>query len=510
MAGEALRKVFAEFGIKWKTDELERGEKKVEGATKSVRGFVQSGVTDALKAKLNGISPVLGKLFENFDKLDAKTLKAAKSVLAAGVTLAAAGLLLKKAFDFADSFSAVGEELRDTGRDLRMTTTDLQGMRFAAAQSGVGVDRMASAMRKFRTDLNSAERWGNSTTWMLRRLGVQARDGTGRIRPMADLMGDLAVAFDRVPNPLRRTRIAVRLFGEDGRRMLDVMHGGAGGLAALRDEFETLGGVSEEAVAASREYTMATTRLSVAQDALRSNLATSIMPLLAQLLGGITKLVVVFVKFTRGTRLVEVALGALAIAGTAAAITMIAAWLPVVLPFVLAGIAIAAVILKVEDIIGLFNGADSSLGRFIDRLFGVGAAATGVRYLKESFEDLIEVISDNLWILGPIAQLSALATADKPAEGRLRNQLRLREGSQAPLPVASSVADVSVPNRRQVDAVVSRVAPVRNTTIQRAGDTNTFHIVNPSPTAVAREVERRMEERAARERDAAHPVDALE
>ncbi len=516
MAGEALRKVFAEFGIRWKSEDLDKGTKRVDNAAKSVRKFATDGTTDALKTKLSSVSPVLGKLYEKFEKLGPAAQRMARQVLVAGGILGVAALAVRKAFEFADTFAAQAEELRDTARDLKMTTTELQEMRYAALQSGVGVDRMASAMRKFRTDLNAAERWGNGTTWMLRRLGVQVRDGTGRIRPMADLMGDLAVAFDRVPNPLRRTRLAVRLFGEDGRRMLDVLHGGPGGLAALRDEMNALGGVSEEAAQASREYTMAQTRLTTAGDGLRSVLAVSLLPALTWILTRAKDLTIALVKLTKGTYLVKVAMGVLAVAGVAAGIKLIAVWGPAVLPFVIMAAKIAAVVLIIEDLVTWINGGDSAIGRLIDRIFGLGTSAAVVRELKEDWRIIADAIKSAAEWLARFT-----GAAENPALGKLGQPLingrRVTPGvhrtPQEMSPEAqrllANAGVTSGPGPRVVAPVSSLVQPV-GTTIHRAGDQNVFNITNPNPSAVAREVERRMDERARRERDAAMPTAAEE
>lgn len=507
MSEAALRQVFAEFGVKWQTAELDEGEKKVSAAESSVRSFAQSGLTDALKAKLNAISPALGKMADNFDKLSPAAVKLAKQVLAAGVTLAAAGLALRKAFEFADEFAAKTEELRDTARDLRVTTGELQGLRHAALQSGVGVDRMASALRKFRGDLNQAERWGNGTTWMLRRLGVQVRDGTGRLRPMADLMGDLSVAFDRIPNPIRRTRVAVRLFGEDGRRLLDVMHGGEGGLAALRDEFEALGGgVTEDAAKASREYTLATNRLNVAQDALRSVLAVSVLPALTWIVTRVKDLVVGFVKLTRGTYLVQVVMTGLAAAGTVAALKLIAVWGPAVLPFVFMAAKIALLVLVFEDLVTWINGGDSALGRLIDKLFGPGTSSEFVRNLKEDWAFIADKIREaSEWLARVTGQ------AEAPALGRLGrpNIQNRRPGAPAPLsPEARQLLQLA-PGPRQVQGVGSLVRPVSNTTVANTSN-NTFHVTTSDPRLAARETLRLFNEQQRRERDAAHPEPAEE
>ena len=514
MAGEALRKVFAEFGIKWKADDLANGKQKVDATAKSVRGFARDGALDALKSKLSSISPTAAKLADNFDKLSPAAQHSAKQIIASATILGTAALALRKAFEFADEFAAKAEELRDTSRDLRMTTTELQEFRYAALQSGVGVDRMGSALRKFRGDLNQAERWGNGTTWMLRRLGVQVRDGTGRIRPMADLMGDLAVAFDRVPNPLRRTRLAVRLFGEDGRRMLDVLHSGPGGLAALRDEMDTLGGVSEEAAQASREYTMAQTRLTTAGDGLRSVLAVSVLPALTWMVTKAKDLAVGLIKLTKGTYLVKVAMWLLAVAGVAAGLKLIAVWGPAVLPFVIMAAKIAAVVLVIEDLVTWINGGDSAIGRLIDRIFGLGTSAQVVRELKEDWR----IIAD--WITKAAEALARFTgAAESPAVARLGQPLingrRVTPGArrtpQEMSPEAQRIlANAGVasgPGPRAVAPVSSLVQPVTQT-VQRAGDNNVFHISTNDPRIAAREAVRLMNEQRSRERDAAHPVAA--
>lgn len=514
MAGEALRKVFAEFGIKWKADDLANGKQKVDATAKSVRGFARDGALDALKSKLSSISPTAAKLADNFDKLSPAAQHSAKQIIASATILGTAALALRKAFEFADEFAAKAEELRDTSRDLRMTTTELQEFRYAALQSGVGVDRMGSALRKFRGDLNAAERWGNGTTWMLRRLGVQVRDGTGRIRPMADLMGDLAVAFDRVPNPLRRTRLAVRLFGEDGRRMLDVLHSGPGGLAALRDEMDTLGGVSEEAAQASREYTMAQTRLTTAGDGLRSVLAVSVLPALTWMVTKAKDLAVGLIKLTKGTYLVKVAMWLLAVAGVAAGLKLIAVWGPAVLPFVIMAAKIAAVVLVIEDLVTWINGGDSAIGRLIDRIFGLGTSAQVVRELKEDWR----IIAD--WITKAAEALARFTgAAESPAVARLGQPLingrRVTPGArrtpQEMSPEAQRIlANAGVasgPGPRAVAPVSSLVQPVTQT-VQRAGDNNVFHISTNDPRIAAREAVRLMNEQRSRERDAAHPVAA--
>jgi len=346
--------------------------------------------------------------------------------LGVGATLAA---LAAGAVHSSVALAAQAEQLRDTARESRLTTTELQELRHAGAVSGVGADRMAAGVANLAQNLRSAEMrlGGNGIGGQLRRLGVDLRDGNGQVRATGDIIDDLAVAFERVPSPIRRARIATQLFGESGRRMLDVLHTGPGGLRALREELEQLGGgVTPEATAAAREFTQAQERLGRASDSLRSVIAVGVLPVLTWMTTKAAELGGLFARLTRGTHLVEIAMGALGVAAAAVALATIGAWGPVVAPFVAAAAAIAAVGLVIDDVWTFIEGGDSALGRFIDSMVGAGTSAQFARALREEWDLLVGSVERAIAAVAEFFNLN-----EQPAIGRVRPAGASRQGRPA-------------------------------------------------------------------------------
>jgi hypothetical protein len=346
-----------------------------------------------------------------------------------GASAAAVGamtLATRAAFAFATAFAADAEALRDTARESRVTTTQLQELDHAAAQGGVGVERMRSGLATFGQSLRAAERWGNGTTGMLRRLGIQTRDAGGHIRPTGDLLDEVAVAMEHIESPTRRARVAVQLFGESGRRMLDVLHTGPGGIAALRAELAELGGgVTPEAVEASRQFTQATEKLSRAQDSLRSVLAVALLPALSWVTEKGAKLAGLFARLTNGTHVAQLALAALGVVGAAVASGLVVAWFPVAAPVLATAAAVAAVIAVMDDLITMMEGGDSATGRFIDRMFGVGTTESVVRGVRDLWRETAEAAERAVEAVRSFGESSAprshRAKATRP-RGRRRAQ----------------------------------------------------------------------------------------
>lgn len=458
-----------------------------------------------------------------------------------------AGLVLtaRAAVQFADAFAAQAEELRDTSREARVTTTQLQELEHAAAQGGVGVERMRAGVNTFGQSLRAAERWGNSTTFLLRRLGIQARDAGGHIRPTGELIDEVAVAMEHIQSPTRRARVAVQLFGESGRRMLDILHTGPGGIRALRDELAELGGgVTPEAVAASREYTQATERQARAQDSLRSVLAVGLLPTLSWVVSKLAYLEGGLARLTNNTHVVQIALGGLGALGVAVAGSLLAAWLPVAAPFLVVAAKVAALVLILDDLITFVEGGQSATGALIDELFGVGTAAQVVQDLRDSWQWVGDQVERAIGLVMRFLDLEpdlgtnryTRAQSDAIIAERLRRgrpaapagtgarlapaaTLSPRAGAPAApaglfdagvdvaaLPTVSGTGQV-VPATRVVPApggaVVSRTI-VRTTTHQH-GAIHVHGITDPN--AAAERVGQILEQRARLQRDAGHPTD---
>lgn len=589
MSSSALRQVFAEFGFKVDTAKLDALDAQVKAAADGLRdatvasvdfdkalqgkgpktsadalrawGAEQKAAADKLKT-LGGIlekgrddfaaqlgqsaaksNPLIRAFAERLNLTETELGKMAMTATAAG--LAIAGLGIHAAFAFGTQFAANAEALRDTARESRVTTSELQGLDHAAAQAGVGVERMRSGLHTFGEALRQGERWGNGTTMTLRRLGIQARDSSGHIRPTVDLMDEVAVALERVESPYRRARVAQHLFGESGRRMLDVLHSGPGGIRQLREELEELGGgVTPEAVEASRQFTQAQERQGRALDSVRSVLATSLLPALSWFMNLSARAAGELAKLTRGTHVADIALGALGVAGAAAAALVIAAWAPAVAPFVLAAAAIGLVALVLDDLVGFMEGKDSAVGRFIDTVFGEGKSVEVVEALRGSWQGVKDILHEVEAVVARVSgRFDELRNAAAPILSRVQGALAsvglndpaggartaLSTAALAATPLAplapvlaaraafrggEQQAGVQVGAPQQVAAPATITVPVSGfagaerparVSSKRVTNHNTFHLAGPDARQLAAQVGQILERQQQEQRDADHP-----
>lgn len=422
---EALRSVFAEFGITLDDTQLAGVVKKVDGAAAKVRAFptlhgrvdldaVEKGtkdLRDRVDAVKVGFERALGQKLQaqlsravpGFDKLAARLgLSGDKAAefgriftrislgVVAGLAAMTAGALA-----FAHAFEGDAAALRQGARDAGVTTTQFQELTFAGERAGISADTMRGALAGLNDGLSQAARGVGGPISAFHRLGVRVRDAYGQVRSTSDVMDDLARVLPRVQNPMRRLALAQEIFGSSARDMLQVLHEGAGGLKDYRAELEALGGgVTAEASEASRRFGAAQVRLRYAFDGVRSSIMVSLAPAVTWLTERIARVTGFLARVTRNSDLFRVALTALGVAGAAAALPLILAWAPVIAPFLAAGLAVVALGLAFDDLSVFIRGGDSVLGDFLDTAGGIGTAASASRGLRDAWDGVKAALGD--------------------------------------------------------------------------------------------------------------------
>jgi len=569
VAGEALRQVFAEFGFKVddkgldelvkKTDRQIKLEESLSKTEKKVLADVQRSAAEREKAKTaeaaeaTKAAEAAAKAAEDEKRALLDTIPGLKllnslkgSVRMRALGLAAGmGAVVAVAHRFAVAFAGDVAALRETADAARVTETQFQQLAFAGNAAGVGADVVTGSLTTLAEGLRAIEARTGGPTNALWRLGVRARNTDGTIRDTSDVLLDLADRFERVRNPIHRARLAQELFGSNGRRMLTVLAGGSAALRRQREDFAALGGgVLPEAVEQGRRFTVAQGRMQVALDSVRSVIATSLLPVVTYLTNGIANATGWLSRMTRGSNLVNVAIAALGVAGAAAGVKIIAAWAPVLAPLALSGAALAVILLVIDDIVTFLRGGNSVIGRFIDYLYGAGAARETLQYLPILWRDVTEWIDaayESLdrfltkWnvletLVGSSPRLTSIIQGQRPAAVPIRG----RQPTAPLLPGTASVTGRRGVRLTSITPTVDRAptaptqpdylralsytpamtAPVRagggNRTVQNH-TTNQFNITGVTdPREVMNRVAQLMDERARRQRDEAHPQDAEE
>jgi hypothetical protein len=115
----------------------------------------------------------------------------------------------------------------------------LQQMAFIGKTTGLDLQDVVVAVRKFSTALvggageDGLEGAGGRGTKILAALGIATRDAAGAVRPMNEVLLDLAEVFAKNADGPQKARIAIELFGRSGLNLIPFLDKGKDGVREL-------------------------------------------------------------------------------------------------------------------------------------------------------------------------------------------------------------------------------------------------------------------------------------
>lgn len=119
-------------------------------------------------------------------------------------------------------------------RAAGMASQSFSSLAYAAGLGGVGAQELGKSMVKLQNPTADASR-------TFRDLGIQMRDSTGKVRDQSSLLTDLADKFEGITDPAIKSQAALRIFGEEGVKMVSMLEGGSAALKAAREEAYAFG-----------------------------------------------------------------------------------------------------------------------------------------------------------------------------------------------------------------------------------------------------------------------------
>lgn len=154
--------------------------------------------------------------------------------LAVGV---AAGAALYATNAYADYASAIHDQMRVTG----LSAESLQAWGYAAKQNGIEAEAFYSAMKIGSRNIGMAAVGQGKAKEVLKGLGIQIKDTTGKFRSMDSLLPEIADKIKRLKTPQLQAAAAAQIFGRAGADMLPFLLEGSAGIQALSDRARELG-----------------------------------------------------------------------------------------------------------------------------------------------------------------------------------------------------------------------------------------------------------------------------
>lgn len=350
-----------------------------------------------------------------------------------------------------------GDDMAKMGKRLSLTSEQVQELGFAAGISGAGFADVELGFRRMSKVAADAQRGLSTSVDAFEALGVAFEEAPGQLKKPLALFLDLAQAISEQTDETKQAALAQEVFGRGGTRLLPMLREGKAGIKALMKEAQALGIVmSDESAVAAEEFTDSLLRAKSIMTGLRNTIGNELIPRLTEMLDNFRdwvgvnrdwirqqidqKVALITRQFERmlviGKRVnefVQIKVGgwgrifkavgaALAVAGIVKILVAvnslvqlgIALW-PLLGAlatatgsaaagaFTVAGGAVAAVLLAIpllllllDDLIVLFKGGDSVIGRFVARFGDIEALMKSVGQITKSTTRAWDAFGDSI------------------------------------------------------------------------------------------------------------------
>lgn len=188
---------------------------------------------------------------EDFEKAGKKGDEAAKRWENAGKVLgaAAAAAVVGIAGLVAAQISAA-DQAGEMAARLSVSTEWITGMGYAAKMSGTDVQVLERGLGALTGTMAKAAGGSQEQQRLFAAIGVSATDVTGQLKPLDQILPQIADKFLAFQDGPAEAALATRLFGDAGRELLPMLNQGAAGMDQLRARAAELGMVIGDDTAA--------------------------------------------------------------------------------------------------------------------------------------------------------------------------------------------------------------------------------------------------------------------
>jgi hypothetical protein len=231
--------------------------------TGAVRGSVEE-----MKASFEGLSAVAEMAFA--------PLIAIAAILEGGEIFRAA---VEKTAEF-------GKQLEITSQKTGMTVEALSALQYAADLSDVSTEQLTTGMQRLARAMEGAEKGTGPANDAFNALGIAVLNADNHMRPMHDVLLDLAARFQGMEDGAGKTALAMDLFGRSGATLIPLLNQGAEGITELEAKARSLGvTMGQEGVNTAAAYTDQMKEFHQVINSLERTLALRVMPVLTLFAG---------------------------------------------------------------------------------------------------------------------------------------------------------------------------------------------------------------------------------
>lgn len=169
--------------------------------------------------------------------------------------------------------------------------SELKRFQYLAKLSNVPFESLTGSMGKLNKQIyDAANGKGKDLAGLFSRLGIKMRDSNGQLRSAADMLPELADAFQRNENPVVRARMGMALFGKSWQEIMPMLAEGSDKINERMARFKELGLEVKDAEAFKKQmeeagkFGDALDDLSFVASGLQTTVASALVPSITPLL----------------------------------------------------------------------------------------------------------------------------------------------------------------------------------------------------------------------------------
>lgn len=226
-----------------------------------------------------------GELLEGF----AEQAKKVGETLKGALEFAGIAASIGEAVHMFDEFTEHAEQMKLTAEQTGLAVEQFSRLEFAAKQTGVASEQLSAGLKIFARYATEAA--GGSSTYVetFKAIGVSVKDASGNMRPMSDLLSEVADKFATYQDGTAKAALAQQLFGRAGAELIPLLDQGSKGIKEYGATFDKLGGTITKTTAEDAEkFRMKMNEVHALITGVGQTIMTDMLPALTDLMGSFT------------------------------------------------------------------------------------------------------------------------------------------------------------------------------------------------------------------------------
>lgn len=256
-------------------EEMEHNSRNVNKVQESFGDIIRE-VADYIGVSAN---PVIEKMAEHFDEVDAKV---GAAVLTVGTLVTTLGGLTLKTAEHA-------KEITNVSQTMGMTTDQYQVWDYILKTVGYDAESASGDLAALAEKAKDAAEGGEDSAKTFKQLGISVKNTTGQLKSQNQLFTDVVFRLMEMEDATKRNAIASDLLSTTGEKLVPVLNMSKQELYELKEQaYETGYVMSQDTLAGFEDLNKAMTEFQGVTEGLSNTFAVAMLPMLTALFEAIS------------------------------------------------------------------------------------------------------------------------------------------------------------------------------------------------------------------------------